>query len=264
MTEPRPNLLSTPALVYAALAIAASVIPMSALSRIDARLQMTVVVILAVMLVLRTWLSGFLLVLMLLPTFEPETLQLDSYTVSYAASVLVFLIASSRYVGLTASQVASGERSPAFFSRSVFELLGDVLRRAKGRERSPGLSPRRMGHVTGAEFVTAGTMVAVAVFSAMMVLNWFPATFAAYEGLGRIQLQPVQLRTVFIGLLTVAVVSVFNTLMGTLALRRMSSTAAGIYLRSVVTRWTHREQRSMIRRQLGQRGWWPLRKRRMS
>ncbi|MFT5525014.1 MAG: hypothetical protein ACI9HK_002980 [Pirellulaceae bacterium] len=210
-----------------------------------------VLFLLASFAVLRIWLVPWLLLLLMVdlvlterPTTFGDLQSVDNLI--YAAIVLVFVSAASRYV------VLAGTVLP-FHSASLTGKLGAVVRRflpASMRSDPVGLQPREKRTFSAVELVTGLVRVALAVLLAATIMSAIPADVDTPRNIG---LLPTAVRTVRIGgTLLVGALAVYYVVEA-ISWQLMTKSEARIFLRSVITEETSPDISRVVRYQLQDR-----------
>ena len=157
--------------------------------------------------------------------------------VVFVAGVLLLLIAGSRFVVLTSS--------PLPYDTSTWRFFGRIF--TGNKAANTGHPKRSLNLYSTVELSTALFRVTLSVAIAAWWLWYVPLDMGAVD---YAWLVPTALRTIVLALLALGVIVLANVLISTYAWQGISSSQAKIYLHSVATRWSFREVRSILRRQI--------------
>ncbi|MBM81772.1 MAG: hypothetical protein CMJ78_14435 [Planctomycetaceae bacterium] len=162
----------------------------------------------------------------------------------FVAAVVSMVITACRYLVVTSPIVAfDGVNSLMSTCRWILSL-GHFE-----REQS-GIPKRRSQSFSNYELVDVVVRVLLAISIASLILRFIPVDPTAEVTTG---LTLPGLRTITIALVLLTFIVVVNTGMTLIAWRQNTPVESQVYLRSVITRWCHREIRRIVKRQLRER-----------
>ena len=189
---------------------------------------------------------NLLLVLVLTELFFTdigETLPkgFDLGDLMYAGMVLLLVITACRYLVVMSPVV------PYEGTSSIGAALRWLFSWGKAEQPLRGVPARDAASFSGYELVSGATRVIVSVLIASITMKLIPVDPTAEETTG---LLIGALRVITMGLVLLSVVVVANLLQSSFAWRKMTSSEAKLYVRSVFTRWNQREVGMIIRRQI--------------
>lgn len=213
-------------------------------------------VLVLLMLVTRIWLVGpvyFGVLAVCFATEQPlfrSVSDFETPELLFVAASIVFLISGSRYVVLTAPILPYSTLSVRDMLRESYEFVisvftdkpeGKLTKKARLNTR---LEAREKRTVKPEEFLTAAFRILIALFGASLLLQFVPNrpdVAIAEFGLHTTGLRAATLAWVVIGITVVS-----GLLLTPVGWLRHSSREAGVYLRSVVTRWCFGDLRSIV------------------
>ena len=216
----------------------------------DKRILWLFLAALIAMVLMRLWTVAALLVLLQMKLGITERTrpvsELFGSEIVFAIAVLVMLIAGSRLVALVAPMVAPDS--------TIFGLLRTVFRRlgSDPREEQDAVMPTRRGTTfSTVEGLTGLTRAIGSVLAAVFLLSVVPLDQSTPV---RLLLYEWAVRPITIGVILIVIYQLANTLLSTLAWRRLSEPEARTYLRSELMDWPHRDIRGVVKRQVRERG----------
>lgn len=220
---------------------------------------MIVGLLVVVMLVTRVWLVGLVYfgALSFLFVDEPRVgltmSDFDGNSLVFAASVVAFLISSSRYLALTAPILPYRSLSLKDLFCDSVQFLSSLFETEKtgsapsARPRVPArLEARHKSTMRIDEFLTGVIRWLIALAGASLLLQFVPdGGVAAIQWSG---LQSAGLRAATVAWMLVGLVAVAGLLLTPIAWMRHSKLEAGVYLRSTVTKWCFGDLRGIVKR----------------
>lgn len=232
------------------------------LTLLDAERDSTAMVLgilVVVMLLTRMWLVGPIYFATLAFLFFDE--QRMSRTVGdfsgqeslLAAASIVFLISSCRYLCLTAPIVPYVTLSiTETFQESLGFLMsiftgGPEDKLTKKARRNSRMEERSAKTIRPEEFMTCLFRVLLALLAAFLLLQYVPIR-DGYESRRDFGLVATGLRSATLAWILVGVTMVLGVVLTPISWVRHSPREAGVYLRSVVTRWCFKDLRPMVAR----------------
>jgi hypothetical protein len=191
---------------------------------------------------LRVWSIPLILFAVQLELVVSEPFSADASVsplanVVFVTGVVLLLLAGSRFVVLTSS--------PLPYDTSTFKFFGRIFRGNK--EPNTGHSKRDAALYSSTELSTALIRVTLSVAIAAWWLWYVPLDSGAVD---YAWILPTGLRSITLALLALGVIVAANVLISAYVWQGISGDQARLYLHSVATRWSFREVRSIIRRQI--------------
>ena len=209
-----------------------------------------------VMLLTRMWLVGPIYFATLAFLFRDEERairtvgEFSGQESLLAAASIVFLISSCRYLCLTAPvlpysllSITETVRESLGFLMSVFTGGPEDNLTKKARLNSR-MEERSAKTVRAEEFMTCLLRILLALLAAFLLLQYVPLR-DGYESRKEFGLVATGLRSATLAWILVGVTLVLSVVLTPISWVRHSSREAGVYLRSVVTRWCFKDLRSM-------------------
>lgn len=222
-------------------------------------------VLVVLLIVVRLWFVGpvvFLVQLFLLMS-ERQIFGggrfMESDSVTLAAATLAFVIAASRYVALTSSVVPYStvslrgtvrENVTAFVKSLTLNGPGGRTSVRAELDRHARLGPRSPRTIRREEFATGLFRILVPLLVAMVLLMFVPTRPDSARVVG---LVPGALRTATVAWIIAGCCGAVLLLLKLLSRNSQSPREAGVYLRTVVTWWCHRDLGAMVKRQIKHR-----------
>jgi hypothetical protein len=160
--------------------------------------------------------------------------------VFFVAGVILLLIAGSRFVVLTAS--------PLPYDTSSFQFFRRIFRGNK--DPNQGHPRRDLSLYSATELSTGLIRVTLSVAIASWWLWYVPLDPLARD---YAWLLPESMRAITLSLLALGVIVLANVLISSYVWQGISKRQAFVYLQSVATRWSFREVRSIVLRQIKSR-----------
>ncbi|MBC8290818.1 MAG: hypothetical protein H8E37_10930, partial [Planctomycetes bacterium] len=234
---------SAPAFFYAIAMAAGATAAAMLFTRGGVSLLLFFAVALGALVILRRWTVGVILLLVqaaLLVGRQQDLMHRASIPdLILASAIMTLLVAASRFL------IIAPELSPvADLSEATRRY---VPKRFRGKLNS---LVRRDGNYCPAERFTAVLRVLIAVGGAALLLRSIPVNPFALD---EFWLIPSGLRVISLGILLLTIFLVTDFLLDVLTWRRISTSEARVFLRSVLTSWCDRELRAIYRHNLKQR-----------
>ena len=203
------------------------------------------------MLTLRTWTIAVMLLLIQIELFLVEPHSINAFSQSdgsaiLAVAVLALLIFTSRFLCLTSPPI------PYPISlRSSIRAATLHARRVSREALAPfGWVPRDASSVSSSEVVTMLVRIVVPVAAVSVLLALIPLIPLDPLAPNYARLIPPAVRTITLGVILLLICVITNSLLSVLSWRRLSVLESRIYIRSVLSKWIHREITAVVKRQL--------------
>lgn len=218
-------------------------------------------IFMGLLLILRIWFVGpvlFLVMMSLLmqPRGPVGLAALDGGSLLFAAATVTFVLAGSRYVALVAPILPYSSKSIRATVRDTYEwVMGLLSERSNGAEDSVSTRRARLGRrrsetIRREEFISGMFRVLVSLLAAFLLLIVVPLR---PDVVNRFGLVPMAVRAITLGWLLLAIVGVSYLLAAPVNWFRHTPREAGVFLRSVLTRWCARDMGAMVKRQVKHR-----------
>jgi len=233
--------LSDPIATFYGLTIAAAAVTCTlTFSVARAELILLFAVAVAALFLFRMWMPGLLLLIVQTALYleQPQLMidRISPFDLLISFSVVTLLIASSRFLLL------APEQSPvAAVTKTTQRWLPQTFRRLTVSPLS-----RSGDHAGGTERATGLLRAAVAVAGAAILLMSIPIIPDSRD---EVQLIPVGLRLISLGILLLGIFLVTDFLLSIVAWKRISPREARLFLGSVLTSWCDRELRTIHRQE---------------